>query len=80
MFLASIFLILFFSNIEIKSFSIIEIFSKNLSKSLLDFKISSFLIACLALSKLSSIAKLSFAKLKEPNSNASLISFSNLLL
>jgi len=29
---------------------------------------------------LSNIAKLSFAKLKEPNSKASLISFSNLLL
>ena len=41
---------------DTKSFSIIEIFSKNLSKSLLDFKTSSFLIAFFALSKLSKIA------------------------
>ena len=78
--LVSSFLILFFSNIEIKSFSTIEIFSKNLSKSLFDFKISSFLIAILALCKLSKIAKLSLAKLNDPNSKASFISFSNLLL
>ena len=57
-----------------------SIFSKNLFKSLLSFKTSSFLMAIFALCKLSNIAKLSFAKLKEPNSKASLISFSNLLL
>ena len=77
---ASTFVILFFSKIEIKSFSIIDILFKNLSKSLFDFNTASFLIAFFALSKLSKIAKLSFAKLKDPNSKASLISFSNLLL
>ncbi len=71
---------LFFSNIEIKSFSTIVIFSKNLSKSLLILRVSSFLIASLALCRLSRIARLSLAKLKDPNSKASLISFSNLLL
>ena len=71
---------LFFSNIETKSFSIIDIFSKNLSKSLFFFNVSSFLIAIFALWRLSSIAKLSFAKLNEPNSKASFISLSNLLL
>ena len=63
-----------------QSFSIIVKLSKNLFKSLLFFKLSSFLIATLALCKLSNIVKFSFAKLKDPNSNASLISFSNLLL
>jgi hypothetical protein len=56
------------------------IFSKNLFKSLFFFKISSFLIASLARCKLSKIAKLSLAKLKEPNSKASLTSFSKRLL
>tara|TARA_A100001015_G_scaffold250221_1_gene288537 strand:- start:240 stop:440 length:201 start_codon:yes stop_codon:yes gene_type:complete len=65
---------------EIRSFSITVIFSKNLSISLLFFKISSFLIAIFALCKLSKTARLSLAKLKEPNSNASFISFSNLRL
>ena len=74
------FLILFLSKIDNKSFSIIEIFSINLFKSLFVLRVSSFFIAILALCKLSKIAKLSLAKLNEPNSNASLISFSNLLL
>ena len=43
------------------------------------FNFSSFFIASFALCRLSRIAKFSFAKLKEPNSNASFISFSNLL-
>ena len=76
----SIFLIFDFSQNIMQSFSIIVKLSKNLFKSLLFFKLSSFLIATLALCKLSNIAKFSFAKLKDPNSNASLISFSNLLL
>ena len=75
-----IFFILFFSNMEIKSFSIIFMFSKNLSKSLLFLRVSSFFIASFALCKLSNIAKLSLAKLNEPNSKASFISFSNLRL
>ena len=71
---------LFFSKILIRSFSTIIIFSRNLSKSLLFFRVSSFLIASFDLCKLSKIAKLSFSKLNEPNSNASFTSFSNLLL
>ena len=74
------FLYYFFRKLKAKSFSIILIFSINLFKSLLFLRSGSFLIAILALCKLSKIAKLSLAKLKDPKSKASFISFSNLLL
>ena len=54
--------------------------NKDTIKSLLFLRTSSFLIASLALCKLSKITKFSLAKLKPPNSIASFISFSNLFL
>ena len=70
----------FFLKIDTRSFFTISIPSIILFKSLLFFKLSSFLNETIARSILSISNKDSAAKLKPPNSNASCFSFSNLLL